>query len=118
MCGGGGGNQEQAREDADERHEENLALQREQMAEQAASLASEDMQLRSHDFQTALAELKEKENSKWRHLRELSGEQPYPVLLSGTVDSFRSEVRSSFTPLLRQTLPSLAETDKPDPDTV
>ena len=61
---------------------------------------------------------KEKENSKWRHLRELSGEQPYPVLLSGTVDSFRSEVRSSFTPLLRQTLPSLAETDKPDPDTV
>ena len=34
MCGGGGGDQEQAREDADERHEENLALQREQMAEQ------------------------------------------------------------------------------------
>jgi len=34
MCGGGGGDQEQARADADERHEENLALQREQMAEQ------------------------------------------------------------------------------------
>ena len=89
---------------------------REQMAEQASALVGEEMQLRSHDFQAALAELKEKENSKWRHLRELTGEQPYPVLLGGTVDSFRSEVRSKLTPLLRQTLPSLAETDKPDPD--
>ena len=72
--------------------------------------------MRSHDFQAALLELKEKENSKWRHLRELSGEQPYPVLLGGTVDTFRDEVRSKLTPLLKQTLPSLAETDKPDPD--
>jgi hypothetical protein len=38
------------------------------------------------------------------------------VLLGGSVDSFRTEVRSRLTPLLRQTLPSLAETDKPDPD--
>ena len=89
---------------------------REQLAEQAAALTSEEMQLRSHDFQAALLELKEKENSKWRHLRELSGEQPYPVLLGGTVDTFRDEVRSKLTPLLKQTLPSLAETDKPDPD--
>ena len=35
MCGGGGGgDQAEAREKADERHQENLALQREQMAEQ------------------------------------------------------------------------------------
>ena len=34
MCGGGGGNQAEAQEKADERHQENLAIQREQMAEQ------------------------------------------------------------------------------------
>jgi len=35
MCGGGGGSdQAEAQEKADERHQENLALQREQMAEQ------------------------------------------------------------------------------------
>lgn len=88
---------------------------REQMAEQASVLANEEMQMRSHDFQAALTDLKEKENSKWRHLRDLSGEQPYPVLLGDTVNSFRNEVRSRLTPLLRQTLPSLAETDKPEP---
>jgi hypothetical protein len=86
------------------------------MAEQASALASAEMQLQNHDFQTALAELKDKENSKWRHLRELSGEQPYPVLLGDAVNSFRGEVRSRLTPLLRETLPSLAETDKPEPE--
>ena len=35
MCGGGGGgSNEQAREDAEKRHQENLALQKEQMEEQ------------------------------------------------------------------------------------
>ena len=35
MCGGGGGgNQAEAQEKADERHQENLAIQREQMPEQ------------------------------------------------------------------------------------
>ena len=89
---------------------------RELMAEQAAGLANEAMQLKSHDFQAALTDLKEKENSKWRHLREQSGEQPYPVLLGDNVNAFRSEVRQQMTPLLRQTLPSLADTDKPEPD--
>jgi len=89
---------------------------REQMAEQASALTSAEMQLQNHDFQTALTELKDKENSKWRHLRELSGEQPYPVLLGDAVNSFRGEVRSRLTPLLRETLPSLAETDKPEPE--
>lgn len=35
MCGGGGGSSnEEARQDADERHQENMDLQRESMAEQ------------------------------------------------------------------------------------
>ena len=73
------------------------------------------MQLKTHDFQAALTDLKEKENSKWRHLREQSGDQPYPILLGENVNTFRAEVREQLTPLLRQTLPSLAETDKPEP---
>ena len=87
------------------------------MSEQAAALSSEQMQVQAYDFQSALTELKEKESSKWRHLREQGGEQPYPVLLDSTVDSFRDQVRSQLTPLLRQTLPSLSDTDKPEPPT-
>ena len=88
---------------------------RELMAEQAAEVSKSGMELKTHDFQAALTTLKEKENSKWRHLREQSGEQPYPVLLGENVNTFRSEVRQQMTPLLRQTLPSLADTDKPEP---
>ena len=88
---------------------------RELMAEQAAEVSKDGMELKTHDFQAALTELKEKENSKWRHLREQSGDQPYPVLLGENVNTFRSEVRQQMTPLLRQTLPSLADTDKPEP---
>ena len=88
---------------------------RELMAEQAAEVSKDGMELKKHNFQAALTELKEKENSKWRHLREQSGDQPYPVLLGENVNTFRSEVRQQMTPLLRQTLPSLADTDKPEP---
>ncbi len=88
---------------------------RELMAEQAAEVSKSGMELKTHDFQAALTTLKEKENSKWRHLREQSGEQPYPVLLGENVNTFRTEVRQQMTPLLRQTLPSLADTDKPEP---
>ena len=88
---------------------------RELMAEQAAEVSKDGMELKTHDFQAALTELKEKENSKWRHLREQSGEQPYPVLLGDNINTFRTEVRQQMTPLLRQTLPSLADTDKPEP---
>ena len=34
MCGGGGGSNEKAKKDAEKRHQENLALQKEQMEEQ------------------------------------------------------------------------------------
>ena len=88
---------------------------RELMAEQAAEVSKSGMELKTHDFQAALTTLKEKENSKWRHLREQSGEQPYPVLLGDNINTFRTEVRQQMTPLLRQTLPSLADTDKPEP---
>ena len=37
------------------------------------------------------------------------------MLLQDAVESFRSDVRSQFTPLLRETLPSLKDSDKPEP---
>jgi hypothetical protein len=89
---------------------------REELAAQAAPLAAADGQTKNYDFMSALKELKEKENSKWRHLREQEGDQPYPVLSAEAASSFRSEVRSRLAPLMRETLPSLAETEKPAPD--
>jgi hypothetical protein len=89
---------------------------REELAAQAGPLAAADGQTKTYDFMSALKELKEKENSKWRHLREQEGDQPYPVLSAEAASSFRSEVRSRLSPLLRDTLPSLAETEKPAPD--
>ena len=56
------------------------------------------MQSRSYDFQAALIALKEKENSKWRHLMEDGGDQPYPVLVGTTAESFRNEVPQSANP--------------------
>ena len=91
---------------------------RTQMTAQAAALPADQMHASRYDFQSALIALKEKENSKWRHLVEDSGEQPYPVLVGTTAESFRNEVRSQLTPLLRQTLPSLADSEKPEPDAV
>ncbi|MAN19700.1 hypothetical protein [Synechococcus sp. A15-60] len=88
---------------------------RAQMSAQAAALPADQMQACSYDFQAALTVLKEKENSKWRHLVEDSGDQSYPVLLGTTAESFRNDVRDQLTPLLRQTLPSLADSEKPDP---
>lgn len=88
---------------------------RELMGEQAAALPEDSMQMGRYDFQNALLALKEKENSKWRHLREQSGEQAYPILLNDAVGRFRAEVRSQLTPLLRETLPSLKDSDKPEP---
>ncbi len=89
---------------------------RAQMSAQAAALPADQVNAHTYDFQAALITLKEKENSKWRHLLEEGGDQPYPVLKGPTAESFRSEVRSQLTPLLRQTLPSLADSEKPDPD--
>ena len=71
---------------------------RTQMTAQAAALPGDQMHASRYDFQSALIALKEKENSKWRHLVEDSGEQPYPVLVGSTAESFRNEVRTQLTP--------------------
>ncbi|WP_115015464.1 hypothetical protein [Synechococcus sp. UW140] len=88
---------------------------RAEMAADAVSLAADGGSMQQYDFKAALDTLKATETSRWRHLLDQDGAQPYPVLDGPTAASFRQQVRSRFVPLVRQTLPSLAETDKPEP---
>jgi hypothetical protein len=88
---------------------------RDELAEMATTLAATQGELRQLDLITPLQELKAKDNNRWRPLRDQAGLQAYPVLHAEAVDGFRQQVRSRFVPLVRQTLPSLAESDKPEP---
>lgn len=88
---------------------------RDELAEVATTLAAAQGELRQLDLATPLQELKAKDNNRWRHLRDQAGPQAYPVLHAEAVESFRQQVRSRFVPLVRETLPSLAESDKPEP---
>jgi hypothetical protein len=88
---------------------------REELAEVAMAQASSDGEVRQFDVVAPLEELKAKDNNRWRQLREQGGLQPYPVLHGEAVSQFREQVRSRFLPLVRETLPSLAGIDKPEP---
>jgi hypothetical protein len=83
---------------------------RETLAGQAAALGT----TRSYDFQAALNALKEKESSRWRHLRDDDGsDHTYPLLSADAVDGFRTEALNEIQSVIRSTFPSLAETEKP-----
>lgn len=82
---------------------------RETLAGQAAALGS----TQAYDFQAALNALKERESSRWRHLRDDDGtDHTYPLLAADAVPGFRSEALREIQALVRSTFPSLAETDK------
>ena len=84
---------------------------RETLAGQAAALGTN----RSYDFQAALNALKEQESSRWRHLRDDDGsDHTYPVLSAEAVDGFRTEAMNEIQAVIRNTFPSLAETEKPE----
>lgn len=88
---------------------------RSEMAADAVSLASDGGSLQQYDFKAALDALKAQENNRWRHLLDQDGSQPYPVLSEATATSFRQQVRTRLGALVRETLPSLADTEKPVP---
>jgi hypothetical protein len=88
---------------------------REELAEMATALAASSGEMRQYDFMAALEALKAKESTRFRPLRDLAGDQPYPVLHAAALVSFRDQVRARLTPLLRETLPSLANSEKPEP---
>ncbi|MDP6833818.1 MAG: hypothetical protein QGG94_01520 [Prochlorococcaceae cyanobacterium ETNP1_MAG_9] len=90
---------------------------REQIVVTAMKEQLDNIQLLKFDFISPLEELKAKESTKWRPLREsVSAEETtYPVLSPGLVTDFRKSVRKQLIPLIRQLLPSLIDTDKPEP---
>ena len=81
------------------------------------SLKSDDMKIIEFDFDKPLEVLKASQSTKWRPLRDGLQTQSnvYPILKSSEVDSFRKEVRNQLIPLLLGLLPSLADTEKPQP---
>ncbi|KZR75636.1 hypothetical protein [Prochlorococcus marinus] len=89
---------------------------RESIANRASKLADEQGLVVSFDFQAPLNTLKAQEPTKWRQLREedTAADQSYPILNASVVEGFRQEVRAELVPLIRETLPSLAKTDKAD----
>ncbi len=90
---------------------------REKVVQKLLKEQSEDIQLCSFDFSNPLEELKAKESVSWRPLREgvSEGQTTYPVLKPAAVLEARKEVRNDLIPLIRNTFPSLIETDKPEP---
>jgi len=88
---------------------------RAEMAADAVSLAADGGALQQYDFKAPLEALKAEDNNRWRHLLDQEGPQPYPVLSGATATSFRQQVRTRLGALVRETLPSLAETEKPAP---
>jgi len=90
---------------------------REEIIGNGLKLDDQKVQTHKFDFQAPLDELKAKESTSWRPLRAeaLNEDKTYPVLKAEAVADFRKEVRHKFVPLIRQTLPSLLDTDKPEP---
>ncbi len=76
--------------------------------------SSDNIEIRKFDFQRPLDDLKNRESTSWRQLREsaVSEDQVYPILGSQAMQSFRKTVRAEFTSLILNTLPSLADTEK------
>ncbi len=79
---------------------------------------AENIQILKFDFHKPLENLKAKEDTKWRVLREVDSSEDkssYPVLHASLVETFRTEVRNQIPSLIRETLPSLTDIEKPLP---
>ena len=85
---------------------------REKLASHAATIGNVEF----YDFEAALNELKSKEDTRWKNLREVEPrDHTYPVLKADGVTNFRQEAHREIHALIRSSFPSLAETDKPEP---
>lgn len=69
----------------------------------------------SFDFAAPLAALQAQGGTNWKPLRGERTDNDYPVLDAEAARSFRSRVRSEVVALVRSTLPSLKDSDKPEP---
>ncbi len=90
---------------------------REQIAARGTNFSDENSKSFEFDFQAPLNDLNTEQKGKWRPLRDdkFIDETNYIVLKASKADAFREEVRSEIVKLIKETFPSLADTDKPDP---
>lgn len=85
---------------------------REQWIEQVKAEA----RLLDFDFQAPLQELRERETTSWKPLRgETNADTSYPVLSGEALTGFRARVREELASRIRDSFPSLKESDKPAP---
>lgn len=94
-----------------------LCSAREDLVQRVSSIIKGDVKIKNFDFEAPLKELKDQTPSNWRDLRDghPEGDKSYPVVSGNCVEEFRLEVRSVLLPLMRELLPSLFDTDKPNP---
>ena len=84
--------------------------------EQWISQASASGRNLSFDFLEPLEALKRQEKTSWKPLRgDGNSDSTYPVLSPEAAAAFRSTVRAGISGLIRQTFPSLQDSDKPEP---
>ena len=90
---------------------------RESVVERISTSQNKNIQNFKFDFIGPLKALKEKDSNSWRFLRDSSNSEVsnYPVLLENVVDEIRLQIRKEILPLLKETFPSLAESEKSFP---
>ncbi len=91
---------------------------REELIQLGRSSFNNQINLFDFDFIGPLKALQATDQTnKWRTLRDPDNEpkENYPVLPAEAANSFRKEVRTQIIPLIVKTLPSLADTEMPQP---
>ena len=84
---------------------------REQLIQQAQA-----SRVVTFDFAAPVQELKARESSSWKPLRgEANSDTSYPLLSAEAAEAFRLLVRRELGSWMRHNLPSLKDTDRPEP---
>ncbi|MEX0588873.1 MAG: hypothetical protein WD136_06420 [Cyanobium sp.] len=76
--------------------------------------AAQQGRVLSFDFDAPLEALKQQETTSWKPLRS-QGARTYPVLEAAEATAFRTKVHGEVADLIRNTFPSLKDSDKPAP---
>ncbi len=90
---------------------------REGIVEISMKKFKEQIQVFDFDFSSLLSSTDEKCDKNWKALRDTSFQDDnlYPVMKKENIFEYRKEVRGKTVSIVKDTLPSLSETDKPEP---
>ena len=90
---------------------------REEIVGKYINLNKTDVQSLKFDFESPIKSLSEDCPKSWKPLRDgdFLKDKDYPVVKANIVESFRNEVRKQLLPAIKETFPSLIESEKPSP---